>query len=76
MAHIVMTVWKMTDDVILQFSYISHVTLAAKVASSLSLQKNSDQYTHDFKTSCLISRRHLMLPYKMLEFLWKWSYYM
>ena len=38
-----------SDDVILQFSYLSHVTTAAKVACSLSLQKNTDLYTHDFK---------------------------
>ena len=44
-----MTVWVMTDDMILQFSYISHVATAAKVASSLSMQKNTDLYTHDFK---------------------------
>ena len=36
-----------SDDVIWQFSYISHVTTVAKVASSLSLQKNTDLYTHD-----------------------------
>jgi len=39
----------MTGDVILQFSYVSHVTTTVKVASSLSLQKNTDLYTHDFK---------------------------
>jgi hypothetical protein len=44
-----MTAWVMTDNVILQFSYISHATTAAKVASCLSLQKNTDLYTHDFK---------------------------